>query len=73
MRQTRGLVVVDGTVEMPLLLRSESQPRGLCAGCGYDLRGCSPDKEERVRCPECGRAHYASEAGLVFRIDRADA
>ena len=31
--------------------------RGLCAGCGYDLRGL---KEPSARCPECGMALAAT-------------
>jgi hypothetical protein len=31
--------------------RARRRGRGLCAGCGYSLKGLTPD-----RCPECGEA-----------------
>jgi len=33
----------------------EDQVLTLCAGCGYDLRGCHPP---RKKCPECGKATW---------------
>ena len=37
--------------------RDARAARGLCAGCGYDLRGL---KEPTARCPECGMALAAT-------------
>lgn len=67
--RTRGIVIVNGQIEMPLVLRHESKPAGRCTRCGYDLKGCRPDGELRVKCPECGRALYPCEAGLVFQSE----
>ncbi|GMU83361.1 MAG: hypothetical protein AMXMBFR47_32310 [Planctomycetota bacterium] len=43
-----ALVAFVGRNAIPLLLRVDRRRRGLCATCGYDVRGTTE------RCPECG-------------------
>jgi hypothetical protein len=45
------------------LLRHGMGVRGLCAACGYDLRGQEPEEDGCRVCPECGAAWREEVAG----------
>ena len=45
---------------------------GRCPHCGYDLRGLSPDSQDRATvCPECGCAWLIDEAAIAGQLAAA--